>query len=380
MFWFHCGRCGSLFQSPTGNLEKRSCPECGADPCTGILEPVAEPAAPPAPAAGNPETPPGKTKKRAKRSGKKTTHRHFMLQLIAGWTLVLVLIVLGARKMWHVETPDRSPATATSRATSAPTAEDLILLKEAGQKCAEVFSGFLAAGTPEQQNQFVIDPIHTASRMARFYRLNSLANINPQTLSLAGNTVLALPGGKAIESQWNSEDGKKFDTVFLNENGEWRLDWDHFARYSDYPWALFLAGSGLPEGEFRLLARERLAEERKNSETISLVLYAPRFGHPAETGFQSPEFLVSRNSREGQLLDAAFKRARAGKPIYDSKLPNLNPDGMIRVRVKIKRTEENLGRKFEITGVIACHWYSVNDPGVEPVEPAAPAEPLPQDR
>jgi hypothetical protein len=32
-------------------------------------------------------------------------------------------------------------------------------------------------------------------------------------------------------------------------------------------------------------------------------------------------------------------------------------------------------RKFEITGVTACHWYSVDDPGVEPlVRQPAPVE------
>jgi hypothetical protein len=182
--------------------------------------------------------------------------------------------------------------------------------------------------------------------------------------------VLNLPGGRAIETSWNAPDGRKVDAIFREENGEWRLDWDHFVRYGDYPWSLFLAGSGPPEGEFRLLARERLADARKKADSISIVLYAPRFARPGETGFQSPEFLVPRNTRDGQLLDAAFKLARSGGQVFGSKLPNPNPDDMIRVRVKVRRLEQDLERKFEIAAVLACHWYSVDDPGVEPVPPA----------
>jgi hypothetical protein len=248
--------------------------------------------------------------------------------------------------------------------------DDIALLNEGGRKCGEALGGFLSAGAPEQRNQFVLAPIATASRMARFYSLNPMANIDPAALRLEKSVVVNLPGEKAIETRWITPDGRNFDAAFREEHGEWRLDWDHFARYSDYPWSLFLAGSGVPEGEFRLLARERLAEERKDLDTISIVLYAPRFGHPRETGFQSPEFLVSRNKPEGKLLDAAFKLARSGKQVYGSKLPDQNPEGMIRVRVKVKRTEVDGERRFEITAVKACHWYSIDDPGVELVKPA----------
>lgn len=301
---------------------------------------------------------------------------------MAGWSLVLVLIILGARRMWHVRQPDATPVPASTRKEDALpplSEEDIILLRDAGGRCAETFSGFLAAGTLEERNQFVLSPVTTTSRMARFYSLNPMAAINPQSLTPTGTSILNLPGAKAIGTHWSLKDGRKLDAVFREENGEWRLDWDHYARYSDYPWSLFLAGSGPAEGEFRLLARERLAEERKKSPTISLVLYAPRFGHPQETGFQSPEFLIPRESPEGKLLAAAFRLARSGRQVYGSRLPDLNPDDMIRVRVKIKRTEVDMERRFDLTGVTACHWYSVDDPGVEPIEPA-PAEAQAQER
>jgi hypothetical protein len=372
MFWFHCGRCGSLFQAFTGKPEGRLCPNCGADPSPGIME---SPAPAPAPAA---ESEALNVVNHSKRTVRRRRNRNFMLKLIVGWTAILVLIVLGARKIWPSAAPEIRPLPVfVSETPPVLTSDDVALYQSAGPKCAEVFGQFLAAGTPEKSNQFVLSPVSTASRMALFYSLNPIPNIEPATLKLTGSELLKLPGAKAFEAQWQSADGKKLDTVFREENGEWKLDWEHFVRYSDYPWSLFLAGTGPSEGEFRLLARERLAEERKAEETISLVLYAPQFGRPREADFQSPEFLVSRNHRDGQLLDAAFKLTRRGGRVFGEKLPNLDPDGMIRVRVKVRRIDNDAGRKFEIAAVTACHWYSVDDPGVEP-EP--PAEAKPQER
>jgi hypothetical protein len=128
---------------------------------------------------------------------------------------------------------------------------------------------------------------------------------------------------------------------------------------------LFLAGGGAAEGEFRLLARERLADERKASKALSLVFYAPRFGHAKEVSAPSPEFLVDRGSRDGQLLETAFRLARSGKRVFGVRLPELNPDGMVRIRAKIRRVERDGRRSYELAGVVACHWYSVDEPGVE---------------
>jgi rubredoxin len=365
MYWFHCGRCGALFQSEAGEPEGRLCPKCGFDPSPGMINAPAEPAAPVAAAPATPH--------RAKRTGRKRKNNHLMLKLIGGWSLLLAVIVFGARWLWPEEKQPKTVVSSTA-AVQSMSGEDAMLLQDAMPKCAATFSAFLAAEGSEGRNQFVLSPISTASKMARFFSMNPELKIDPQTLEVTGKSVAHLPDGMAIETQWKTADDKRFDAVFREESGEWRLDWDHFARYSDYPWALFIAGTGPEEGEFRLLARERLAEERKDARTISLMLYAPRFGQPDETGFQSPEFLLPRDSHEGRLIGAAFELARAGKRVFGSHLPAMNPEGMIRLRLKVRRMETELGRKFEITGVPACHWHALDAPGVEPLPLAVEEE------
>lgn len=356
--WFHCGRCGSLFLSTAGESDDRYCTTCGCKPSLGVDPPSLETAAPPV--ADQPTDAAGRKRIAQGRS----KHTLLLFKLVSGWLLFLASIVVAAHFLWPDASKPPETANSESAAKETETAEDMAILNEAGPLCTSALSGFLAASSPEQQNQFVRTPVDTALRMARFYSMNPLGTIDPNTISSQGAAVVHLPGLKAVETHLKSPDGRLFDAVFIKENDEWRLDWEHYARYSDHPWALFLAGNGEEEGEFRLLARERLPEERKGEASISLVLYAPRFGYANDTGFQSPEFLVRRESRDGKLLDAAFKLERGGGRVFDVKLPGINPEGLIRVRVKVRRFEVEGERRFEIKDVIACHWYSVDDPGV----------------
>jgi hypothetical protein len=362
--WFHCGRCGKLFQAVPGLINHRACTACGADPRTPTLEAVA---ALSAAASSLPVR--RKEQQRRSRTGRKKND-HLMLKLVLGWTLALAVIILTAKILW----PSRSQVVQQQADTAIKISdEDAQLLQDATKECSRVLTGFISAAAPEQRSQFVRSQATTASRMARFYSLNPIPGIQAETLKLSASEILFLPGGeRAFQTRWQTPNGNIYDAVFRRENDEWRLDWDHFARYSDYPWALFITGLGPDEGEFRMLARERLAEERKNEPTISIVLHSPRPGNPREPGMPSPEFLVPRSERSGQLLDAAFKLARDGGSVFDGKVVDINPEEMIRVRVIVRRFKEDNERKFEITEVLACHWFSVDDPGVQPLvrEPA----------
>jgi hypothetical protein len=345
-------------------MEDRVCPKCGLDPSLGLDPSSAAPTNPPPAQSSVSRSKSALLGNREVNSRRKRVSDYFMVKLVSAWLLFLVAITVGARFIWSDQSK-KAPFEPKNSSKVEITATDVALLEGAQPMILQNFSRFISASTPEERNQFVFNPIDTAARMARFYDLNPQVTLAPDSLSLVNAGVLKLPAAQAIETTWTSKDGQKIDAVFFEQENEWRLDWDHFARYSTYPWALFLAGSGGAEGEFRLLARQRLAEERKNSDTISIALYAPRFGAPAETGFQSPEFLVRRDTRQGRLLDAAFKLEKSGGRVFDVRIPNPNPEGLIRVRVKVRRTDSDDGRRFELLEVIACHWYSVNDPGVE---------------
>lgn len=374
MFWFHCGRCGSLFQSQPGDSDERLCPKCGLDPSPGI-QPAARDAIPAA-APGSPESAEDSASPaRAKQKVKRRKNRHLMLKIFGGWLVLLIIIFVTVRNLYHDESSEKAAASEPVGDRPEDLNPDDDFIQKHAQACATTFSGFIAQTAPEQCSEFVLTPTGTVGRMARFQTYNSLPKLEPESLRVESQTLLHFADGNGIELRWTTKDGMRFETLFREAREEWKLDWEHFARFSDYSWSLFLAGSGPDECEFRLLARERLVEERKDKDkTISVVFYSPKFGQPLETGFQSPEFLVPRDTPAGRALEAGFRDAAAGKQPFGSKLPSPNPDGIIRVRVKVKRIETNGERRFEVTDVPACHWYSSNEPGTDP-SASSPADP-----
>lgn len=374
MTWYHCGRCGLLFKSPAGDANDRRCSKCGRDPSLGV-EALSERSLLPASAAV-----PSATEASHPRSIGATyrpQRRFLMAKILVGWVLAMGLIVLAVRLIWPEETA-RTPANATAVTVKGTSGDEAVVhLNKALPACYAAFGGFLAAATPAERNQFVLNPVATAGRMARFYDLNPAPRIDPQAIKNMANSLLDLPAGRAVESRWVATDGRTLDCVFVQQNGEWRLDWDHFARYCDYPWSLFLTGAGDPELDFRLLARERRVKEGGESSHMTVVFYAPRFGHPDQAGTTSPDFLVKRDSDDGRLLAAAFKKHAKGEPLFGSKLPYLEPPDMLRVRVRLRRlpADSDSTFNFELVKVLACHWMAIDDPGVQPPPEATPPPP-----
>ncbi len=372
MIWFHCGRCGSLFKAVGGDFPDRICVECGRNPSLG-LEPIVVAGSGPAEVLPfvrrstedlPKEAAPHEHKRN--RHGKGRRKGSYLVPLIiGGWMVFIVLIILGARLIWggDPEVAERGSAAASSQ-NAGPSGEDRLFLEMELQDSRQAFANFLAAASPESASQFVVHSAVMAGRMARFFQHNPLIRLDAATLSSEGEGVLALPDGRGIETRWRSSDGLRVEAVFLRERNEWRLDWEHFVRYSDYPWPLFLAGGGEPVGEFRLFARERLAGARTENGDMSLVFHAPRFGDPGATTAQSPEFVILRQDPAWDLLDAAFRMEKEGVRPFGGALPGADPGGLIRVRVRIRRNDDDAGQRFEVEEVIACHWLSIDDPGI----------------
>jgi hypothetical protein len=363
--WFHCGRCASLFRAvPHG---ARRCTLCGEDPSIGVGTDVAD-----GPAKAGVGRDPMLRLKMAevekpmyhKREVRRHKSRYFALKLVMVWAFLMVALAVGAHFLWRESPPEERAGTLEKAAKGTLADEDYAYINRAHDKCLANLSGFLAAGTPEVRNQFVRTPLDTARRMARFYQTNPFGNFDVSSIRGTGSGVIHLKDGrKLVETRWAVADGRSFDAVFFKEHDDWLLDWEEFVRFSEHPWLLFLAESGEGEGEFRLFARERLAGQREEGGDLLIALHAPRFGYPGEASETSTEFSVDQHSQSGRLLLQAFETRKGGGRVYGSSLPNQDPEGMIRVRVKVRRADGNPGRTFTIDEVKACHWLSIDDPG-----------------
>lgn len=361
--WYHCGRCGSLFQSVTHASKGHRCTECGFTPIPPTTDKNTQTLhfTKKINSVENIET---YSQNPAQEDVRRKKTNQSMIILVVILMLAIGLIVLAIKTIWSVkEIPN--PASNASVIETATENENLVLLNKYTSKCWDTLQKFLQAGLPEQRSQYVSQPIAAVTRMTRHQGFEGMDNISLPTLKTSQWSVVSIGAEKSIEGFWINEDGRCFDTLFRKEQEEWLIDWEYFVRYSEMPLAVFLSGNGDAEGEFRLLARERLAEDRKDLPTISIMFYAPVFGRPAETGAPSPEFLVQRNSPAGKLLEAAFAALKNKKRPFNATNLNLDPEGMIRVRVKIRRSGEMETRAFEIVELKACHWYSSDLPGFD---------------
>lgn len=368
MAWFHCGHCGSLFRSEGGEADDRRCASCGNDPSLG-LESVAAPAS-----AGSGGRDPmlrvrmAEVEKPAyfKREVLRQKGTSPVVKIIIAWVVLMVLLAVGARLLWSGEHEVGSTTGSGAGQYERLADRDEAFLDDVYGKCLQAMSGFISSGTPEEKNQFVRNPVDTAGTMARYYQTHLVHHIDPSTVRGTGRGVIHLDDGrKLVETRWSVADGRMIDGTFFEERGEWKLDWEEYVRFGDRPWALFLTGSGDETGEFRLFARERRSGERSALGDLRIIFHEPKFGYPKEAGDASPEFVVDPLSDGGRMLGEAFaKRAKGGR-VYGSTLPVLDPEEMIRVRVKVRRRETPDGREFKIEEVKACHWLSIDDPGVE---------------
>lgn len=343
-----------MFSSRLGEDEKRRCPDCGAFTTVGMWEKTAAP-----------EEQAAEPSHRVKRIIRKRRGLHLVTKIILGWIAVIGVIVLLAR-MFRENAPPPHVGTSGGKSLPAPNAADQSLLTRGLPECAMLLRQFIAAQTVNERARFVNSPGVTL-RMDDFYSKNFISAPKIDEMVADDGAITTINGKKALElrlSQPKTGSRSVLDAVFYREDNEWFLDWDAFVLYSGHPWPLFLAGSGPDEADFRLYARERLPETFRSTDTLSLVFYAPRFGRPDETGSQSPEFMIPRDSENGRLAAAGFRLAAEGKRPFASRLPSTDPDGLIRMRVRIRRIRDGDKSTYQIVKIYACHWYGVDESGM----------------
>jgi hypothetical protein len=348
--WYHCTRCGSLFKAAADAGRRGSCPDCGGDP-SGEEEP--QEAAGPVRVRrkirkkheGNPAGQPVRREDRGKARA--------LLVFVVAWMAVLGIGAVTLKRKWPArELPDDEAAE-----LSAEALEDQRLIQDELENCGKRLTEFLGAADIGTRAQHVLGSGRTVARMARVQQFNP-SNPLAEGLSVEEVRVIRTPVGRALETLWKTGNGGRIEAVFFEEDGEWKIDWDAFARAGTESWPLFLAGRGPGEGEFRLLARERIGSKGRDEQYIGLVLYATRTGRPGEAVAPSPEIRVERNSPMGREIEEAFVARQQGVGPFGSRLVQHDPDDMIRLRVRIRREGED-ERVFHLDELFACHWLQL---------------------
>lgn len=352
--WYHCIRCGSLFKASADPEARGPCPECGRDPAgeeeREAPSPVRIRRKVRKPRSGEPRTASGKPRDRKK-------ERALVVFVVLWLTLLGALAIkLGSRAGKDGPTVEVEDANKVGDLSK----DDFRLVQDQLDACGKRLGEFLAASDIAGRSSHVLRAERTVQRMARFHQFTAIfPSLKKREIELFH--VIHTPVGRAIETLWTEEDGERVEAVFFEEDGEWKLDWDAYARAGTEAWPLFLAGRGTAAGEFRLLARERIGANGRDPDFIGLVLYTTRPGHPDETLAPSPEVRVPRDSPMGRQLEEAFKLRESGVGAFGSKMVKHDPADMIRLRARIRREGED-ERVFQLEELLGTHWLQLDPP------------------
>lgn len=299
-------------------------------------------------------------------------------KVFLGWLLLMIAVVGVVYRLWperfqtapqQVVTPEPIPVVTapTPPMIAEPevpvvpevpaTKPEPSLLELAMPECRSVLEAMLSITDAEQRASLILDGSSKRKRMEDFESRQPILLMDPTSLVLVGATVIQLPEGATILTQWETQGGALFDAAFRLELGRWKLDWEHFSRYSEEDWTRFISGSGLEEAEFRLLARRRQPGPSDLEGSLGLMLCAPMRKHQDEAGFQAVMQPILLDSPAGNLLQAVFQRDQQGQPPFGASMAEIKPEGMVRVRVRVKRVPVDGLYVYQITRVLACHWY-----------------------
>ncbi|MGE9269260.1 MAG: hypothetical protein ACQKBU_00535 [Verrucomicrobiales bacterium] len=349
--WFHCGRCGGLFREP---LDGR-CPECGKNPVIDAKEMAFL-------EAGRLASPEGfvpsaevesRRPSKAGRSKGVVTFVVVWLALLGGVAGLVTWLRSGDQK--EVSGPGLVDEVA-----------DLRFLQAASEECFYAMAQFLSSDSPEKRAYHVQDSIETLKKMVRFSESVPVLAEGAKARMTFFQSFPA-PTGPGMQGMWVLPGGEILEAVFTqNPEEAWKLDWQQMVRFSEDSWETFLAGGGPQTAEFRVYARRRASSTGGQGGVSRLIFLAPQLWKPGMTGESSPEVQVDLDSELAEELRAAFKMRDEGVGVFGTRFHELDPKGMIRVRVVLHRLDEKDEHgewSFELKELKACHWMSFDKLG-----------------
>jgi hypothetical protein len=379
--WHHCGKCGEIFHAHDAAL----CPSCHSHPIPArkkihVHTVQANVTAPrkefhanlPTQMGGNlariapkgPSTSPDHVISSSRRDLHKRKKSNPLIKFVAAWLVLLIALAVVIKWKWNPK-PPKTAAQPTPQVQPEKTwsSENQDLFQQAYPHLIRLTSQFFENSAPESLTQLCRSRPRLASIV---YNDGPKATVfKPDAVKLAKQNIIRPAGFPLIETLWADDRGRLIEMVFAEEDGQWLVDWESYAKSSSMPWSVFQSAEGDDVGTFRLLVRERLADSKGMDMQMSVIFYEPSLLHGGSLGPATCDFLIDRKSRAGRLITAALEARKQGTPLMGSIFPEADPPNTARVTVKIKR-EMKYGEKiFSLEEVTACHWMGIDHPGVE---------------
>lgn len=378
--YYHCDQCSSIFEAQITGVSQQTCPRCGhlltgGDHAPAEIDFEADLVSSEQSGALNAgtsgqdfdsnrasitseagkvahETPLVTQKKRAAQQ----------MKLIATSWLIFVVMVVAI--VFYFNRSSAKFAAETRSSQQEPEKQkdaEKQKMKLALPKCMMVVKSFVNAKTASAKAQFVYDGVRLSREMEAYYAEQA----DFRTPLLQARPVyyhaLNIPGAEAIGAICQTDTGERFEAIFILQDGEWKIEWKSFVRYSERDWPIFLSGAGADEADFRLYMRVMDVREDLAAGDVLVQFYKPDIfrGHEFD-GHSSDVIRVPAYSIQGKLLRDLIERAdeAKGTDLVGMDFADFDPKQLYRVRARM-RSKMNAKQELEVhlVRLIANHWY-----------------------
>lgn len=357
--WYHCGHCGSLFQSDYGFDEERVCEICKRKPGVGLW-PAVNSISPVASAKVASFHKKGERVRKLARTPSSRMRRSKKLLIFVLVWMIILLGVVGLRFILTKEPSKPRILTVADLSRNLTEKEKRKILERALPECEKTLFRFLADAPADERMRLIFRSAELEPVVAAYEKNHPYLEMDVNALQRTESEWLKIGEEWMILTRWkDSRGGNEFDAVFRSEQDAWKLDWQHFSQYSQVSWQSFVAGEDkFDSAEFRLLAKIQQDGEppRLKDQRMMMVLAAPVWGKPTEALHESEPITIDLMSDEGKLLKTAFGKRSQNLAVSGGELPPLTPDGFISVHVRVTRDEIDNEIRLTLNELKACHW------------------------
>ena len=302
--------------------------------------------------------------KKVRRRKKRRKEKNKALYIILGLWLVIAAVVLffvAGPKLQEEE--EEVVATPEERAEVTRRTKHKLFLRKHQDDILKLVRSYLGRTSATGKIQLIDYSSELAAEFGRFYEFETDIQVEEKVAPVFIQ-VREFAEGKAtpgIETIWQTSDGGIIEALAVYNGSEWVLDWEQMVRYSSESWPNFRLGIGRQEGTFRLLARIKAVTD-KNHHLV--VFHQPR--RPGDGPELSPDRTASKDvhlakdSALGRQFKEMWDNYSKGYRVYDSKFGVLDPNGWMRVTVRLawEDTEDPRNpRAITIKGVEPAAWY-----------------------
>lgn len=224
----------------------------------------------------------------------------------------------------------------------------------ASNEALKVYDKFLASKDENEESQYIVDGVSKLLLLKN--HTDSISAFKPtmplQLLMTGYSDEGEYP---RVELMFKDGSSKQFEAVFWQTSDGWKLDWEHYVRFSASDWGQFLARpTQNNDQEFRLYVRRRHVGSGGSQGKLQLVFYMPSVVGGSRL-LESPQVNLASDSPIFAELNDGFDEL---EKVGDDRLIGHNDSaGFLRVKATLGFEPDSEGKpKLELKSIQAQHW------------------------